>query len=519
MKIKIGYINFPDRQSFNSLDRLGPRSIIPLDHNLVDIEYVQCDSIDLLEQCDILVVLPECERTAGNPRRAGLFHELKDRLLKAITRDDEDPVVHASPEWSDEELTKEFYPILFEFFIKAKELNIPIAYFDLLYPRQCEMYNSMYDCVVTEPLYPQQQENVLGMPMLGIENLRSLLLLDSNHMSTVPTGYDYHSIFTLFKPELINRPYDAFLRVGKCDDPLRQLIVYEFISANLHNSSHTITTTEMNGGQRRRNEARLFEALLYRIFQPDGGPHSSAYRFNFHDMKNFFEKINLGKTKEHDEKHTWAQFTQEQIEEGNRGNPLLNIPSEVDRVMNTGYTCNNNTSIVPTFISCAEISFESITGRLHNFDKRDENFACLTEKHLQMFYSLTIPLIIDNSGTINYLKSMGFEFIIDPCVIDIDRDEYLDTEWTQNLRQWMEYLKTQDFRALWDTEISFGRGRLLYNFDVLIDYLINDLHKTLLTYKFFAKINRNDKFTRILDTYSSDRNIKKLIGYGCDVSL
>ena len=56
-----------------------------------------------------------------------------------------------------------------------KSIDVPIVYFDLLFP-YIDEYDDDYDFVVTETFHKDKKDNVIVIPILGLHNFKSLTI-------------------------------------------------------------------------------------------------------------------------------------------------------------------------------------------------------------------------------------------------------------------------------------------------------------------------------------------------------
>ena len=146
---------------------------------------------------------------------------------------------------------------------------------------------------------------------------------------------------------------------------IRQRTLYEYLSLPFENAGHIVTLPEVSLERREREKTEVFNDIN----------EINKFEINFADFKEGEGALYKGNP------NTWFHDN-----------------------------CNYyNKHGVYSIFSYAEIMFESVT-TFDTYVKQNEEIISFTEKHFQLFATLTIPLIIDSEPSINYLKKWGFRF-------------------------------------------------------------------------------------------------------------
>ena len=348
---------------------------------------------------------------------------------------------------------KQEIPKFNEYINYAKSIDIPIVYFDLFFPFICE-YEDDYDFVVTETSHKNQKDNIIGIPILGLHNFKKLTGNFEPNASQI--------LAELYKPELIEREYNMFLRVGKLSGKsIRQRTLYEYLSLPFENAGHIVSLPEISNERREKEKTELFNDIN----------EINKFDINFTDYKEGQGAVYKGNP------NTWFHDN-------------CNIFNKIG---------------VYSIFSYAEIMFESVTTH-DTYIKQNDEIISFTEKHLQLFATLTIPLIMDNEQSINYLKKWGFEFFeadLKPLVTD----KTFITEKNNKIKSWLEKLVNYDFKDIWHKDLSqgFRPSILLNNFNRIHDIYNRGLHFTLTEYKILEALNHP-----YLEKFQWDTNVRYL---------
>lgn len=348
--------------------------------------------------------------------------------------------------------------VFFDEIIKeAKSNNIPTVLFDVGYPGIYDYEEFGTDFIITETYHNKQPDNVIGIPLLGALNFKNLINNpDRNLHSSI--------LLSLSSDTFLFRPYNIFLRIGKLIDKIRPYVLYKFVKSEFKNSNHIISLSELSYD--RQQLIRKFPFKEINIDDYD------TTKLNFSELKSDGTSLHL-----RSERGLFAH--------------------------SSNFPLKRHADI----FAYAEIMFES----LQSFDYfmkqyNQHNLTCFTEKHFALFYTMTIPLTIDNQSNINYLKKLGFKWFdnISPCVID----ENLTKSYT-SINEWMMKFETVDFKKLWFDDIKKqnyvnGNGSVLFNnFDIMIDILSNEYYKTITNYKLLEKLNHP-----FLEKYEYDSSVR-----------
>ena len=347
---------------------------------------------------------------------------------------------------------KQEIPKFNEYINYAKSIGVPIVYFDLLFP-YIDEYDDDYDFVVTETFHKDKKDNVIAIPILGLHNFKSLT------GNILPNTAQVLS--ELYKPELIEREYDIFLRVGKLGGKsIRQRTLYEYLSLPFENAGHIVTLPEVSLERREKEKTELFNDIN----------EINKFEINFADFKEGEGALYKGNP------NTWFHDN-----------------------------CNYyNKHGVYSIFSYAEIMFESVT-TFDTYVRENEEIISFTEKHFQLFATLTIPLIIDSEPSINYLKKWGFRFFeaeLKPLITD----KRFITEENKKIKGWLEKLVNYNFKNIWHEDLNPHQDSILIsNFNKLHDIYNRGLHITLTEYKILEALNHP-----YLEKFQWDTNVRYL---------
>ena len=148
--------------------------------------------------------------------------------------------------------------------------------------------------------------------------------------------------------------------------------------------------------------------------------------------------------------------------------------------------------------------FESVT-TFDTYVKQNEEIISFTEKHFQLFATLTIPLIIDSEPSINYLKKWGFRFF-DAELKPLVTDKRFITEENKKIKGWLEKLVNYNFKNLWHEDLKTHQDSILIsNFNKLHDIYNRGLHITLTEYKILEALKHP-----YLEKFQWDTNVRYL---------
>ena len=159
---------------------------------------------------------------------------------------------------------------------------------------------------------------------------------------------------------------------------------------------------------------------------------------------------------------------------------------------------------VYSIFSYAEIMFESVT-TFDTYVRENEEIISFTEKHFQLFATLTIPLIIDSEPSVNYLKKWGFRFF-EAELKPLTTDKRFITEENKKIKGWLEKLVNYNFKNIWHEDLNPHQDSILIsNFNKLHDIYNRGLHITLTEYKILEALNHP-----YLEKFQWDTNVRYL---------
>lgn len=245
-------------------------------------------------------------------------------------------------------------------------------------------------------------ENSIEIPLLGILNQDSLTQF--SHI-----GNPFLKFFGAFNlNDFHNREYDIMLKCGK-PKITRIVTAALLLKHNLNNFYTNISfSNEPNARQYEYDVDVFYNSIL----------EKTSWDALDKDIKTYIKKIPI---------ETYL---------GANSDPSK-MKIQVDSG-NFGYTMDVN--------SYAEMYLESETCDLKKINTY-KNLVAFTEKTFNNFFYFKIPLAIDTRNNINYLKKIGFQFPITPCIID--SDDTLEIFYSK-VDSWIDSLKRYNFKEMWN---------------------------------------------------------------------
>lgn len=289
-------------------------------------------------------------------------------------------------------------------------------------------------------------DNCIEVPLLGILNFDTINYLMSN-------GCRIEKQFLSSQVEdMYEREYDVKFKIGK-PKPVRVLTALMLLKHDLHNFYTNVSYSN------EISNCGTYDDVINDLKQ--------ELDVDKYELSEYLDKIKI-------ESYLGASTGKTKIKWPANERPLL------------GYTVDFN--------AYAEAYTESITNDLTT-NNTYPNLVSFTEKTFNTFFYYKIPLVVDTKSNINYLKTIGFKFPINPCIIE--PNETLDSL-AIKLEEWCVYLKTFDFKELWNEWYytpNLKESPLRQNHNLiyeLMQYNDSDYHMSIpqyaSTYKFIEKL-------------------------------
>jgi hypothetical protein len=313
--------------------------------------------------------------------------------------------------WSNNEQINQFFD---KIKLHPNTKDIPIVLLHVMFPRAREIpieENIRNGFIYLTDFATNHFDNCIEVPLLGILNFDTINFHQTN-------GHRMEKQFLSSQFEdIYEREYDVKFKIGK-PKPVRVLTALMLLKHDLHNFytniSYSKETSYCGTYDDVINDLRLLNTL------PELGLAATLARIiDKHELSNYFDKIKI-------ESYLGA------------ANGKTKIKYQTEERPDIGYTADFN--------AYAEAYTESETCTLSK-NKTYPNLVCFTEKSFTTFFYYKIPLAVDTKSNIDYLKKIGFQFPINPCIIE--PTETLDSL-AIKLEEWCVYLKTFDFKELWN---------------------------------------------------------------------
>lgn len=374
---------------------------------------------------------------------------------------------------------KETHELIKKIKLNPSKNNIKFCVFHTLFPsvidKKRETILRKFATYITDFSLGEGMENSIEIPMLSIYNFPTSFF---RNYSPVFSDYCYREKITMFNSEdFHNRQYDVMYKVGK-PKTTRVLAHLMLLKHNLKNCYSNL------GYSKEPTNLETIDDITNEIFV---------------GLEDVIEKYGLGVYKEKIKIECYLGAKSSKTKTKFKENDFADYVFSAD------------------WNTCAEIYTESLTNELRIINEYP-NLVSFTEKTFNNFFCYKIPLPIETQSNIDYLKNIGFQFPIDPCIID-SNDSYEDL--VLKLDEWFGYLKQFDFRKLWNEwfyNFPFG-SPLHHNHQLLVKWLQNSkeegdesisLYQFIGTYKFLEKFSPNYLQDFINYDNVSYRHLKKL---------
>lgn len=255
-------------------------------------------------------------------------------------------------------------------------------------------------------------ENSIEIPLLACLNF------DSHHIINYQGNPDMKRFIMFHNPDFTQRAYDVMYTAGK-PTTIRLLINLLLLKHKLNNTYTNISFSQEHSVVNYDTILGLLNSSGLDMLEEKFGLIEEAKNLNF-------------------ESYLGSLYVQNQKN--------FHFDSKADSTVD--------------FNSYAQIYTESLTNYLNVVNQYPEIVA-FTEKTFNVFFDFKIPLPVDTTTNINYLKKLGFKFPIEPCYIE--PTDTLDTMY-QKINKWILGLKKYDFKELWN-EWMFNTPSDINGFD------------------------------------------------------